>query len=105
MKKKEFTKTLILNSTSLSEKLILDLLKESKNYDVLVISYEIDSLHIPNLMEMAQNYNCNSFDCYLPKTKNVDEIKSKLSALKEESIVFILGLEKIFLNTDRKSVV
>ena len=103
MKKKELTKTLILNSTSLSEKLTLDLLKKAKNYDVLVISYEIDSLNITNLMEMAQNYHFNSCDCYLPKTKNVDEIKSKLSSLKEESIVFILGLEKIFLNTDQSN--
>ncbi len=103
MKKKEFTKTLILNSTGLSEKLILNLLKEAKNYNVLVVSYEIDNLNTTKLMKIAQNHHFNSFNYYLPKTKNIDEIKSKLSALKEESIVFILGLEKIFLNTTQSN--
>lgn len=95
----EYMKTLILNNTSLSEELILNLLKDYKNYDVLIINYETDNLNTRKLMETAKNSQFSSFNCYTPKTKNVDEIKSKLSSLKEESIVCILGLEKIFLNT------
>ena len=95
----EYKKTLILNCTSLSEKLVLDFLEEAKDYEVLVVSYEIDNLNTSNLLTLSKDYNFNNFDIYVPKTKNIDEIKSKLSDLKEESIVFILGLEKIFLNT------
>ncbi|WP_428739467.1 hypothetical protein [Sulfurimonas sp.] len=92
-------KTLILNATSISEKLIFNLLKDAKNYHVELINFERDNLNISTLEQLAKDHNFKSFNYYLPKTKNIDEIKLKLSALKEESIVFILGLEKIFLNT------
>lgn len=92
-------KTLILNATSISEQLIINLIKDAKHYDIQIISYENDKLSMSQLVKLSKKYYFNSFDCYLPKTKNIDEIKSKLSALKEESIVLILGLEKIFLNT------
>jgi len=103
MKKEDFKKTLILNNISLSEKLVLDFLKEAKNFDVLVVSYEIDNLNISKLLTLSKDYNFNSFNIYRPKTKNIDEIKSKLSALKEKSIVFVLGLEKIFLNINQSN--
>ncbi|QBF15911.1 tetratricopeptide repeat protein [Aliarcobacter thereius] len=99
MNKIKFMKTLILNATSISEQLIINLIKDAKHYDIQIISYENDKLNMSQLVELSKKYYFNSFDCYLPKTKNVDEMKSKLLALKEESIVLILGLEKIFLNT------
>lgn len=92
-------KTLILNNTPLNEKLIFNILENAKNYDILIINYNVDNLNIGKLNEISENYNFNSFDVYLPTTKNIDEIKSKISSLRKESIVFFIGLEKIFLNT------
>lgn len=98
-----FMKTLILNSTAISEELIINLLKDAKNYDVKIISYERENLDFYRLEQLSKNHYFKSFNYYLPKTKNVDELKSELSDLKEESVVFILGLEKIFLNTTQSN--
>ena len=59
----EYMKTLILNNTSLSEELILNLLKDYKNYDVLIINYETDNLNTRKLMETAKNSQFSTFNC------------------------------------------
>ncbi|MDD2367735.1 MAG: hypothetical protein PHQ90_00450 [Sulfuricurvum sp.] len=103
MKQIERQKTLILNSTNLSEKLIFNILNGVQNHNVLIISYEKETLNFEEIQRLSSNYGFDSFELYSPKTKSVYELHSSLSTLQEESIVLIIGLEKIFLNTTQSN--
>ncbi len=99
MSKTEFLKTLILTTAALDEQLVLNIIKEFRHLDILIINYATDNLDILKLQELAKNFDFDSFDAYSPKTRNIDEIELRLSDAKENSLVFIIGLEKILINT------
>jgi len=95
-------KTLILNSTPITNQVITPILTPHKEKNIVVINYtlDIDNEYITNILKSEE---FKSFEIFRPKTKNIKVIREKLEYLTPDNVVFFIGLEYLFIDTAKDS--
>lgn len=91
------SKILILNSIQLTKKLIVKLLENYKEENILIVNYSIE-INEKMIKEELLSSKFKSFEIFIPKTKNKDSIKDKINNTKEDDLIFIIGLENLFID-------
>ena len=95
---KEKLKVLVTNSASLTTEIIVKLLENYKEENILIVNYSID-INEKMIKEELISSKFKSFEIFIPRTKDKDLIKDKVNNSKEDDLIFIIGLENLFIDT------
>ncbi len=91
-------KVLILNSTPVTNQVIIPLLDNYKEKNILLVNYDlnIDNKYLHTILESEE---FKSFEIFKPKTKNIKVVKDKFEKLTADDLVLFIGLENLFIDT------
>jgi len=95
---KEKLKVLITNSASLSAEIVVQLIENYKERNIVIVNYSIE-LNEKIIKEHLVSSDFKSFEIFTIKTKNIDIVKDKVVNTKEDDLIFVIGLENLFIDT------
>lgn len=91
-------KVLILNSTPVTNQVIIPILNNYKEKNILLVNYtlDIDNKYLHAVLELEE---FKSFEIFKPRIKNIKAVKDKLEELTTNDLVLFIGLESLFIDT------